>query len=124
MKNVEPKSEFLPPKDQELDTDLAYIRSNQYQLIEKGIQGLDGIYGVAEQSQHPRAYEVLSTYLRTLSELNKDLMITAEKRKEAKDPAPQKLEGAQTTNNLFVGSTKDLQEMLKIAQRKNEDGAA
>jgi hypothetical protein len=107
----------LPPENKELDTDLAYVRQNQYHIIEHGVKGLEGIMSVAEQSQHPRAYEVLSTYLRTLSELNKDLMDTSIKKNERKanGPDPDK---PNVTNQLFVGSTAQLAELLK--QKKND----
>lgn len=105
---IEPNQ--VPATSKEYDKDLEYVRKNQIELIEQGVKGLEGIINVAEQSQHPRAYEVLSTYLRTLSELNKDFIVTSEKKKESKTPA-QKQENI--TNNLFVGSTKDLQELLK-----------
>jgi len=106
---IEPSQ--VPATSKEYDRDLDYVRKNQIELIEQGVKGLEGIINVADQSQHPRAYEVLSTYLRTLSELNKDLVITSEKKKEAKIGPTQKQDNI--TNNLFVGSTKDLQELLK-----------
>ena len=105
---IEPSQ--VPTTTKEYDRDLDYVRKNQIELIEQGVKGLEGIINVADQSQHPRAYEVLSTYLRTLSELNKDLVITSEKKKDTRiGPAKQE----SITNNLFVGSTKDLQELLK-----------
>ena len=106
------KEENLPEvEDKEFGKDLEYARSNQIELIEQGIKGLEGIINVADQSQHPRAYEVLSTYLRTMSELNRDLVTTSEKRKENKKGRDRSAENV--TNQLFVGSTKDLQELLK-----------
>lgn len=106
---IEPAA--LPTTTKEYDRDLDYVRKNQIELIEQGVKGLEGIINVADQSQHPRAYEVLSTYLRTLSELNKDLVITSEKKKDTRVISTQKQDNI--TNNLFVGSTKDLQELLK-----------
>jgi hypothetical protein len=102
--------ELVPVNEEEYVDDLEYVRQNQRVLIEKGNDGLDELMNVAEQSQHPRSYEVLSAYLRTMSELNRELAITAEKKKDAN--IPQKGPD-HVTNQLFVGSTKDLQELLK-----------
>ena len=65
---------------------------------------------VAKASEHPRAYEVVSTIMKTLVDANKDLVSMSEKK--AKDQP--KEENAQVTNNnLFVGSTADLQKLIK-----------
>ena len=109
---------FLPPENKELETDLEYVRKNQYDLIENGHKGLEGIMNIADQSQHPRAYEVLSTYLKTLSELNKDLVETALKKAEKQIRSTD--EPKQVTNQLFVGSTAQLAEMLKQAKNKDK----
>lgn len=98
-------------EDKEFLGDLEYARKNQIELVEQGIKGLEGIINVADQSQHPRAYEVLSTYLRTMAELNRELVTTSEKKRDTKQSRSKGPESV--TNNLFVGSTKDLQEMLK-----------
>jgi Terminase DNA packaging enzyme len=116
--NKEITPEFLPPATKELETDLAYVRQNQYDIIEKGIQGLEHIAQVAEQSQHPRAYEVLATYLKTLSDLNKDLIETSTKKNEKKISSQEPASGV--TNQLFVGSTAQLAEMLKQARAKDD----
>lgn len=111
---VEPKKE--PPKDAQLENDFEYARRNLYDIIEKGSQALDGIMDVADQSQHPRSYEVAANLIKTMADVNKDLLELAKKKrelmpKEDEDkPAPGKV-----TNNLFVGSTAELQAMLKKA---------
>ena len=113
-------TDFLPPATQELNTDLEYARNNMYQIIETGQKGLEGIYDVASQSQHPRAYEVLSGYLKNMSELQKDLVsISTTKRDVRLDP--EKENSKNVTNNLFVGSTAELSQMLKQAKSNNED---
>jgi hypothetical protein len=112
-------TDFLPPASQELNTDLEYARNNMYQIIEAGQTGLQGILAVADQSQHPRAYEVLSGYLKNMAELQKNLVeISTAKRDVRIDP--EKENSKNVTNNLFVGSTAELSQMLKQA-RKNDD---
>jgi hypothetical protein len=66
---------------------------------------------VARQSQHPRAYEVVSTLMKTLADANKDLIEVSTKKNEDKDAEDKGPEVV--NNNLFVGSTADLQKMLK-----------
>jgi transcriptional accessory protein Tex/SPT6 len=67
---------------------------------------------VARQSQHPRAYEVVSTIMKTLMDANKDLIEVSQKKnvKEDKSESP---DSGVVNNNLFVGSTAELQKMLK-----------
>jgi hypothetical protein len=104
-------TDFLPPATQELNTDLEYARNNMYQVIEAGQKGLEGILAVADQSQHPRAYEVLSGYLKTMADLQKNLVEISTAKRDVR-VGPEK-ENTNVTNNLFVGSTAELSQMLK-----------
>lgn len=92
--------------------DYEYARTNMYDIIEKGQEALVGILDVANISQHPRSYEVAANLIKTLSEVNKDLLQLAKTKKELeKDDgvdSPQKV-----TNNLFVGSTAELLKQIK-----------
>lgn len=92
------------------ENDYEYARENFYNVIEKGTQALEEMLDVAKASEHPRAYEVVSTLMKTLVDANKDLVSMGEKRK--KDEAPEE-EKRVTNNNLFVGSTSELQQLLK-----------
>ena len=115
---IDPK--FLPPDTQELMTDLDYIRKNQIDLIEKAVQGVEGILDVAGQSQHPRAYEVLANMLKTASELNDALASTAMKKHEAKKVVPEETTGV--TNNLnFYGTTTEFLDMVDKLRGDAED---
>lgn len=91
------------------DIDFEYARENLYSIIERGQDALNGIVELAQQSQHPRTYEVAAVLVRALSDANKDLL---ELQKRKKD-----LDGGNTpktiNNNLFVGSTNDLQKLIK-----------
>src|SRR5210317_1864061 len=91
------------------ENDYEYARENFYNVIEKGTQALEEMLDVAKASEHPRAYEVVSTLMKTLVDANKDLVAMGEKKK--KDEAPEE-EKRVTNNNLFVGSTSELQQLL------------
>jgi hypothetical protein len=111
------KKPSLSSKQQDVqrnaDDDYAYARDNFYNVIEKGTHALEEMLDLAKASEHPRAFEVVSTIMKTLVDANKDLVSMSEKKaaeQKAQDP-----EGAKqvTNNNLFVGSTAELQSMLK-----------
>jgi len=107
---IEPIKNEVVQAPEESEQDFKYARENFYNIIETGTQALEQMLDVAKASEHPRAYEVVSTIMKTLVDANKDLVSMSEKK--AKDQP--KEENAQVTNNnLFVGSTADLQKMLK-----------
>jgi hypothetical protein len=92
------------------ENDYEYARENFYNVIEKGTQALEEMLDVAKASEHPRAYEVVSTLMKTLVDANKDLVAMGEKKKKSEEPEEEK---RVTNNNLFVGSTSELQQLLK-----------
>ena len=91
------------------ENDYEYARENFYNVIEKGTQALEDMLDVAKASEHPRAYEVVSTLMKTLVDANKDLVEMG--KKKAQEEAPKDV--PVTNNNLFVGSTAELQQLLK-----------
>ena len=102
---------------EEVTTDYQYTRSNYYDLIEKGTSAIESSLQIAQEGQHPRAYEVTAQLLKNVGELNKDLMelqLTVDKLKGTSKPTNV------TNNTMFVGSTKELQQMLKQRQQENE----
>ena len=91
--------------------DYEYTRGNLYSLIEKGQEALDSILEVAQEGQQPRAYEVVSQLLKNVADTTDKLIELQLKTKElnAEDK-----KGPSTVNNaLFVGSTAELQKLLK-----------
>ncbi len=114
-----PASKFLPTEEQEYVTDLDYARTNIYSAIENAQKGLESISNIADCSQHPRAYEVTAQYLKTIAGLNKDLISISKDKKHVKETGPvENKSGGHITQNLFVGSTKELGEVLKAAKNK------
>jgi hypothetical protein len=95
-----------------VDYDYDYSRSTYYELIEKGKESLDLMMEVARESEHPRAFEVLSGLIKNLADTNDKLMELNKKHKEVlKEELPQHRQI--TNNNVFLGSTTDLQRLLR-----------
>ena len=94
-----------------ITNDYNYSRQTYYDLIEKGKESLDLMVEVARESEHPRAFEVLSGMIKNVSEVNDKLMDLNKKNKDISAEEIKKIE--KTTNNLFVGSTAELQRMLQ-----------
>jgi len=91
-------------------TDYEYSRDTYYELLEKGKTSLETMMEVARESEHPRAFEVLSNMIKNLSDVNDRLMDLNKKNKDLEEPL-KKVEHQQ--NNIFLGSTADLQKLLK-----------
>ena len=96
------------------DTDFQYARENLYNLIERGQDGLDELLEIAKQSEHPRAFEVVGQMIDKLTTTNKELLNLHKTKKDIKaEKGP-----TNVTNALFVGSTAELQKMLKDKNAK------
>ena len=112
---VVPKPRLSETSEEERD--YKYARENFYNVIEKGTDALEQMLDVARASEHPRAYEVVSTLMKTLVDANKDLVKMGEDKRKA-EAVPEQ-DSKTVNNNLFVGSTADLQKMLR--DMKDED---
>jgi hypothetical protein len=97
------------PIDGDLGEDYSYARDNLYNLIERGNDALEGILELAKEMEHPRAYEVASGLIKNVSETTMELLKMQKELKLMKDGDAPKT----NVNNLYVGSTAELQEMLK-----------
>ena len=95
----------------EVDNDYEYQRRNFYQLVERGQDAIDGILELAKESEHPRSYEVAGQLIKNVADVTEklgELQLKMQKLKEVPNNAPKNV-----TNALFVGSTSELQKMLK-----------
>ena len=101
----------MTKKQDNVSDDYNYSRQTYYDLIEKGRESLDLMIEVARESEHPRAFEVLAGMIKNVSDVNDRLMDLNKKNKDITAEEIKKIE--QTTNNLFVGSTAELQRMLQ-----------
>ena len=112
MSNKKEMEKFFPPEEKNVDNDYKYSRDTYYELVEKGKQSLELMIEVARESEHPRAFEVLSGMIKNISDVNDRLMDLNKKKKDL-DRKEEIKNIANTTNNLFVGSTAELQKLLK-----------
>ena len=118
-KDVTPPKEIVVPEtklnDEDIDNDYKYQRENFYNLIERGQDAITGILDLARESETPRSYEVAGNLIKQVAEVNEklvDLQLKMQKLKEVPSNAPKNV-----TNALFVGSTAELQKMLKGDKR-------
>ena len=99
---------------EDIRKDYEYTRGNLYSIIEKGQEAINGILELAQESEMPRAYEVAGQLIKSVSDATDKLMDLQKKLKDVNKEEESK--GPTTVNNaLFVGSTADLQKMLKNA---------
>jgi len=97
--------------ENDLEEDYEYQRRQFYNLVEKGSDAIDGILELAKESEHPRTYEVAGQLIKNVAEVTEKLGDLQKKMKDLKElpnTAPKNV-----TNALFVGSTTDLQKMLR-----------
>ena len=105
--------EVIPPQvtSEDVDNDYKYQRENFYRLVERGQDAIDGILELAKEREHPRSNEVAGQLNKNVADVTEklgDLQEKMKKLKEVPNTAPKNV-----TNALFVGSTAELQKMLK-----------
>ena len=103
-----------PPRltQDDITKDYEYTRGNLYSIIEKGQEAINGILELAQESEMPRAYEVAGQLIKSVSDATDKLMDLQKKLKDVNEE--QQTKGPNTVNNaLFVGSTAELQKLLK-----------
>ena len=105
------------PEDGDINNDYQYARENLYNLIERGNDALEGILELAKEMEHPRAYEVASGLIKNVSETTMELLKMQKELKSLKEGDSPKT----NVNNLYVGSTAELQEMLKGKTLEDKD---
>ena len=108
---IETKKELTVPEQKDPDIDFETGRKNLYRLLDKGNEAVDGILELAKEGEHPRAYEVAGQLIKTVSEVSQNLLDLQDKLKKVKDIPDRGPKNV--TNALFVGSTTELQKMLK-----------
>ena len=109
---VDGKIEQIKSSTEDIRKDYEYTRGNLYSIIEKGQEAINGILELAQESEMPRAYEVAGQLIKNVSDATDKLMDLQKKLKDVNEEKEAK--GPTTVNNaLFVGSTADLQKMLK-----------
>jgi hypothetical protein len=109
--DIPPEPKPIVTVGEDIDDDYKYQRENFYRLVEQGSTAIEGILELAKEGEHPRAYEVAGNLIKQVAEVTEklgDLQEKMRKLKEVPNNAPKSV-----TNALFVGSTAELQKMLK-----------
>ena len=101
----------LREEKSDVQKDYEYTRGNLYSLIEKGQEAVNGILELAQESEMPRAYEVAGQLIKSVSDATDKLMDLQKKLKDIEEETPKG--PTNVTNALFVGSTAELQKLLK-----------
>lgn len=103
----------IKPVDNSVDPqkDYEYSRSQLYRLVEKGQEAVDGILEIAQESGHPRAFEVAGQLIKSVADTT-DKLIDLQKKMKDLD-APSKKGPTTVNNSLFVGSTAELSKLIK-----------
>ena len=110
-KTIEVLPAVIEDNTNQIDSDAEFARTNMRTLIDNGNKALTELSAVANQSESPRAYEVLATMMKNLADMNKDLLELQKRRREL-----QPKESTQNVNidkAVFVGSTAELVKMIK-----------
>jgi len=110
----------LAQEDPHAANDFAEVRKNLKELIDVGKAALDGIMQVASEGESPRAYEVAAIIMRQIADANNNLIDLHKRVKDIRHIAAHEKQSAQTiTNNaIYLGSTKDLQEYLRLQREE------
>ena len=114
------KPEIIKSKDDDIEKDYIYSRANLYSLIEKGQEAINGIMEVAGEGGSPRAYEVAGQLIKSVADTTDKLIDLQKKLKDVEDET-KKTTNNVTNNAVFVGSTSELQKMLKQGFLNNKE---
>ena len=125
--NIEPvkKQEIVPVQTEpqnDTQTDYDLSRQTIRNLVRKGEEALDELLFVAKQSESPRAYEVVAGMIKNISEVTKELIDLQKKMKELNEETPKSSSGVNVQNAVFVGSTAELQKLLRQNKEQQTDG--
>jgi len=114
----EPKKNI---KQVHMEKDYTDVRDSLKEIIEKGSVAIDGILSVASEGESPRAYEVVSQLIKSVSEANKDLIGLHKQIKDIKKEDITVNRHNTTNQSIFVGSTKELQDLVKNNAKQIEN---
>ena len=108
-----PKSIQKPEQKTDISKDYEYTRANLYSLIEKGQEAINGIMELAGEGGSPRAYEVAGQLIKSVADTTDKLIDLQKKLKDVEEEVVNKGPNTVTNNAVFVGSTTELQKLLK-----------
>jgi len=105
-------------ESKQLEVDFQQVRKNLKNLVSTGEEAIEGILKVAQEGDSPRAYEVAAAMIKTVSEVNKDIIEMHHKMKQIEKPTV--VEKNTTNNSIYVGSTSDLQDLINTARSRKK----
>jgi hypothetical protein len=114
--------DYMPEvaKDQQAEADVDQVRENLYKAVDAASQAVQDMILIAQQSQHPKAYEALNSIIKTYADVSMGLAdLHIKKQRLNGKTNPEEVKNV-TNNNLFVGSTAELQKMLDDLETNNE----
>jgi len=104
---------------EQVEEDIEKVHENLNNAIDLSQTAVQDMLSIAQQSQHPKAYEVLNTMIKTYADISMGLVDLQAKKAKLVAKKPEE-SGQVINNNLFVGSTAELQQMLE--NMKKNDG--
>jgi len=122
---IESKGKIIKQIDSEMSVDATkdyeYTRANLYNLIDKASEAINDVLDLARESNHPRAYEVAGNFIKQTADMT-DKLIDLQKKIKDLDKVDKKSAAinGNVTNNMFFGTTADLQLMLKRGKVEEE----
>ena len=118
---VEIQKPPIPADRNDIRKDYEYTRANLYSLIEKGQEAINGIMELAGESASPRAYEVAGQLIKSVADTTDKLIDLQKKLKDVEDESVKTTNNNVTNNAVFVGSTSELQKLLKQGFLNNKE---
>ncbi len=113
VKEERPVVEVESKLDNDLEKDYKKVRQNYEEIIEKGVDAIDSILEIARESEHPRAFEVAATMIKNVADANEKLILLQKQMREMNKAAGKETQSTKIDKAIFVGSTADLNKMLK-----------
>jgi hypothetical protein len=110
-----------PEEKTDIKKDYEYTRANLYSLIEKGQEAINGIMELAGEGGSPRAYEVAGQLIKSVADTTDKLIDLQKKLKDVEEEVDKKGPNNVTNNAVFVGSTSELQKLLKQGFLNNKE---
>ena len=120
VENSEKKTNITKQKSSDIEKDYEYTRANLYSLIEKGQEAINGIMELADEGGSPRAYEVAGQLIKSVADTTDKLIDLQKKLKDVEEDS-KKTTNNVTNNAVFIGSTSELQKMLKQGFLNNKE---
>lgn len=114
------ENENLPAVvSEQADGDVDAAREGLYDALSLSQQAVQDMLTIAQQSQHPKAYEILNSTIKTMADISMGLADLQLKKQRLNKGVQQPAGEGSVTNNLFVGSTAELQKMLEDIKNGN-----